>query len=75
MCRLRLLVVLATAVASCVATDQWQPEQIHISYGGKSFVELRMAFLTRAPLALQIFHHLRGGRTGTPPVYLGSYWS
>ena len=33
--------------------------------------------LTRAPLALQIFHHLLGGGMNIehPPVYLGSYWS
>ena len=32
--------------------------------------------LTRAPLALQIFHHLLGGGGGcsNTPVYLGSYW-
>ena len=34
--------------------------------------------LTRAPLALQVFHHLLGGGGGVVfehPLYLGSYWS
>ena len=33
-------------------------------------------WLTRTPLALQIFHHLLGGGgCSSTPIYLGSYWS
>ncbi|XP_043246196.1 acid phosphatase type 7-like [Amphibalanus amphitrite] len=57
-CALWQLLCLAAVVLSCQATDEWQPEQIHISYGEEPS-QMVVTWSTSEPVGSEVYYGRR----------------